>query len=74
MDLKGSTMRIGQFVEPYEIFLKAGEEFRITTDTKILGNKHIVSCDNEDLHSSVSPGDKILLEYGRIILTVKRFL
>lgn len=72
MDLKGPTMRIGRFEEPHEISLKAGDEFRITTNRKVLGDQHIVSCDYDEIKEHLLPGDKILLDYGRISFTVIR--
>jgi len=73
MDLKGNTLRLGSFDLPRgEVPLKKGDEFRISTNRKIHGNEHIVSCDCSDLGKLVNPGDKLLVDYGRNVLIVKR--
>ena len=73
MDLKGSNMRLGRFNPAYGVALREGEEIRISTDDKLIGDKNIVSCDCENLGITVEIGDKILVDYGRISLTVKRY-
>ena len=72
MDLKGPSMRLGEMENSHEVSLKAGQEFRISTDAKLLGDSHIISCDNEDLAQNVIVGDKLLMEYGRVALTIRR--
>jgi len=72
MDLKGNTLRLGSFDLPRgEVPLKRGDEFRISTNKKIRGNEHIISCDCSDLGKLVHPGDKLLVDYGRNVLIVK---
>ena len=74
MDLKGNTMRLGSLDVPGgEVNLKKGEEFRISTNKKIKGNEHIVSCDCSELGKLVQAGDKILVDYGKNVLKVKRY-
>jgi len=65
-------MRIGGFGEGREITLKKGDEFRITTNRKVLGDQNIVSCDSDELGKHVQVNDKILIDYGRIVFTVKK--
>ena len=72
MDLKGLNMRLGRFNPAFGISLREGEEMRISTDDKLIGDKNIVCCDCENLGITVEIGDKILVDYGRISLTVKR--
>lgn len=73
MDLKGNTLRLGSFDLPRgEVPLKKGDEFRISTNKKIKGNEHIISSDCSDLGKLVHPGDKLLVDYGRNVLIVKR--
>lgn len=68
-DLKGTTTRLGVFNDG-EVHLKKGDEFRISTNKKIVGDKNIVSCDEEDLGKIVKVGDMILIDYGQISLKV----
>jgi len=42
-------MRLGKFGNSGDIHLKKGDEFRISTNKKILGDHQIVSCDCDDL-------------------------
>jgi len=73
LDLKGNTLRLGSFDLPGgEVALKKGDEFRITTNKKIKGNENIVSCDCSDLGKLVKIGDKLLVDYGRNVLIVKK--
>lgn len=73
MDLKGNTVRLGSLGVPGgEIALKKGDEFRISTNRKIEGNQHIISCDCTDLGKMVKEGDKLLVDYGRNVLIVKK--
>ena len=75
MDTKGSTLRIGSFDTPGgEIILKKGQEFRISTNKKIKGNQHIVSCDDPDLANLVAVDDTLVVDYGRNVLVVKGYL
>jgi pyruvate kinase len=66
-DLSGPKIRIGNF-ENGQIFLKEGDSFQITVDLQVLGNQHIVSTTYEYLVRDLSPGDKILLDDGKLTL------
>jgi pyruvate kinase len=72
MDLKSSIVRLGRFEQAWGVTLTRGAEFRITTESKLIGDQHIVACDSADLGKTVEIGDKILVDYGRTSLTVKK--
>lgn len=65
-------MRLGKFGGSGDCYLKKGDEFRISTNKKILGDNSIVSCDCEDLGKIVTVNDKLLIDYGRIAFNIKR--
>ena len=72
LDTKGPEVRIGKF-EDGEIFLKAGDNFCLTTE-EILGNQYEFSVSYKDLPQEVEHGDKMLIDDGLIeveVVTVK---
>ena len=73
MDIKGSIMRLGRLNPAYGVALRENEEIRISTDDKLIGDRNIIGCDCENLGNTVKIGDKILVDYGRISLTVKKY-
>lgn len=68
LDTKGPEIRIRE-VENGEVELKTGEKFTLTTKD-ILGNEKIVSITYEDLPSQLTKGNRILIDDGKIMLTV----
>lgn len=69
MDTKGPEIRLGLF-ENGKAMLKTGSTFTLTTD-ECLGNSERASINYEGLPKDVKRGDKILLDDGKIALTVK---
>jgi pyruvate kinase len=67
-DLQGPKIRIGTIAAP-SVELKAGEAFRITT-SPVEGDASRVSTTYHHLPRDVSPGDRILLDDGKIRLSV----
>lgn len=67
-DLPGPKLRIGKFKED-KVFLKRGSSFIITTKN-LIGDKNIVSIAYEDLPKIVNNKDLILLDDGKIKLSV----
>jgi pyruvate kinase len=51
--------------------LEAGQEFTITTDKTVVGNKNIVAVTYEGLTADLKAGNTILLDDGLVGLTVK---
>lgn len=69
-DLQGPKIRIGKF-ENDKIHLKVADKFTLDANCK-LGNQHKVGLDYKELPNDVSPGVNLLLDDGRIVLTVER--
>ncbi len=67
-DLQGPKIRIGNFTMPF-IELRAGEQFTITTEP-IIGDRHRVSTTFDQLTRDVHPGDRVLLDDGKLRLRV----
>ncbi len=70
-DLQGPKIRISSFKEG-KITLKEGDSFSL--DSKLAendGDQNVVGIDYKELPQDVSPNDTLLLDDGRIQLTVK---
>ena len=70
VDLQGPKIRVGKFADG-EITLKAGENFILDANCA-LGNQERVGLDYKELPQDVGPGDVLLLDDGRLELTVDR--
>ena len=69
-DLQGPKIRIGKF-EDGKINLQKGDPFILDANC-VLGNQERVGLDYKDLPGDVSSGNVLLLDDGRIVLTVER--
>ncbi len=69
LDTKGPEIRIGDFADG-GIYLKQGCHFVLTTDKDHIGNCDGVSVTYEKLPTQVKSGDRILIDDGRIVLSV----
>lgn len=68
VDLQGPKIRLGKFESgPYQ--LDIGDVFTITTD-EILGNKERSSTTYKGLPRDCKPGDRILIDDGRVAVQV----
>jgi pyruvate kinase len=67
-DLQGPKIRIGKF-ENSKIQLNTGDKFVLDAECK-LGDQDSVGLDYETLPSEVDPGTILLLDDGRIVMTV----
>jgi pyruvate kinase len=67
-DLQGPKIRIGKF-ENSKIQLNTGDKFVLDAECK-LGDQDSVGLDYETLPSEVDPGTVLLLDDGRIVMTV----
>lgn len=68
VDLQGPKIRLGRFKDgPHE--LKVGDIFTITTD-EILGDKDRSSTTHKGLPGDCNPGDRILIDDGRVAVEV----
>ena len=69
-DLQGPKIRIGKF-DQGKIRLKAGDEFILDAECE-LGNQERVGLDYRELPNDVEIGATLLLDDGRIVLTVTK--
>jgi pyruvate kinase len=67
-DLQGPKIRLGRFADgPHE--WRTGDSVVITSE-KILGTRDRVSCSYEKLPQEVKPGDRLLIDDGRVAVEV----
>lgn len=72
LDTKGPEIRIGRFKDE-EIRLEAGDIFTLTT-RKLMGDKNIVSVENESLPRDVVKGSRILIDDGLVEMEVEEII
>ena len=53
--------------------MKEGQEFRLTTKKKILGDHTYGVCDFNDLPNKVKSGDHMIVDFGSVCLKVIGF-
>ncbi len=68
LDTKGPEIRVGD-IENGEVELKTGDKFTLTVKD-IIGNSQIASISYKDLPSQLTKGNRILIDDGKIMLTV----
>jgi pyruvate kinase len=68
VDLQGPKIRTGRFADG-PVTLVAGEVFRITTD-EVPGDRHLVSTTYKGLPGDARPGDRILIDDGKVAVEV----
>jgi len=68
IDLQGPKIRIGRF-EHDKVTLAKDDTFVLDAEC-MLGNRNVVGLDYKNLPQDVVPGDTLLLDDGRIMLTV----
>ena len=68
VDLQGPKIRLGRFAEG-AVVLQVGQPFTITTDD-IAGDVHRCSTTHKGLPNDAKPGDRILVDDGRLTLEV----
>ena len=72
VDLRGPNIRLDNFPDNKPIELFAGEELLITTNRHVDTSSSLVFCDFPYLPFFVKPGDHIIVDYGKVSLTVKQ--
>jgi len=70
LDTKGPEIRTIKLEGGTDVLLEAGQEFTMTTDRSVVGNKNIVAVTYEGLSEDLREGDTILLDDGLVGLTV----
>lgn len=68
VDLQGPKIRLGKFASG-PVLLENGAEFIVTTED-VPGDAHMVSTTYKGLPGDVKPGDKVLVDDGRVALEV----
>ncbi len=71
LDTKGPEIRTIKLEGGNDVILEAGQEFTITTDETIIGNKDVVAVTYKGLTEDLKAGNIILLDDGLVGLTVK---
>lgn len=68
-DLQGPKIRLGTFADgPHD--LAPGDEFTITTEQDVVGTKEICSTTYTGLADDSAPGDRLLIDDGKIVVEV----
>jgi pyruvate kinase len=70
VDLQGPKIRLGKFASG-PVLLESGAEFIVTTED-VPGDAQMVSTTYKGLPGDVKPGDKVLVDDGRVALEVVR--
>jgi pyruvate kinase len=72
LDTKGPEIRTVKLANGDDVLLKAGQEFTLSTDQRIVGDNTKVAVTYEGLTKDLAVGNTVLLDDGLIELTVKR--
>lgn len=67
-DLQGPKLRVGVMKE--DVIVKNGDEITFTTESEILGTREKVYMNYKAFPSDVNPGERILLDDGKLIFEV----
>ena len=70
LDTKGPEIRTIKLEGGNDVLLEAGQNFTMTTDASVIGNKNIVAVTYSGLSNDLKAGDTILLDDGLVGLTV----
>merc|ERR1712050_332994 len=71
MDTRGPEIRTGTFeVYNSKKELKAGQELKLVTDYSVKGDETQVAITYKQLPQDVKPGQRILVQYGTVVLEV----
>ncbi len=68
-DLQGPKIRVGEFTDQ-QVVLKEGAAFALYSDPKKTGDQNGVGISYAGLYADVKPGDSLLLDDGKLVLTV----
>ncbi|MEU6216056.1 pyruvate kinase [Streptomyces sp. NPDC047022] len=68
-DLQGPKIRLGHFTEG-PVLLEPGDTFTITVEEGIQGNRHTCGTTYPGLATDVTPGERILVDDGKVTLQV----
>ncbi|MER6332409.1 pyruvate kinase [Streptomyces sp. NPDC001034] len=68
-DLQGPKIRLGRFAEG-PVLLERGDEFTITVEDGVAGDRHRCGTTYAGLAGDVTPGERVLVDDGRVCLEV----
>ncbi|MGY9064446.1 pyruvate kinase [Streptomyces sp. CAS3] len=68
-DLQGPKIRLGRFAEG-PVLLERGDEFTITVEDGVEGDRHRCGTTYAGLAGDVAPGERVLVDDGRVCLEV----
>ncbi|MFH8802919.1 pyruvate kinase [Streptomyces sp. NPDC017936] len=68
-DLQGPKIRLGHFTEG-PVLLEHGDTFTITVEEGVPGNRHHCGTTHPGLATDVTPGERILVDDGKVTLEV----
>ncbi|MFH8341102.1 pyruvate kinase [Streptomyces sp. AM6-12] len=68
-DLQGPKIRLGRFAEG-PVLLERGDEFTITVEEGVEGDRHRCGTTYAGLAGDVAPGERVLVDDGRVCLEV----
>ncbi|KUL54574.1 pyruvate kinase [Streptomyces sp. NRRL F-4489] len=68
-DLQGPKIRLGRFREG-PVLLERGDEFTITVEDGVEGDRHLCGTTYAGLADDVTPGERILVDDGKVTLEV----
>lgn len=72
LSLRESDVRIGCGLQGSQIFLQEGEVVRIAYQSDpITSDQKVLKCNNKDFLKTVEVGDLLLVDFGKIIMTVE---
>ena len=74
VDLKGPLIRTLSFKDTlYSVKVKSGQEIRLSTNRNWKGDENLFVIDYENIAEKLVVGDKVLIDYGGVVLTVIGF-
>ncbi|GHE40436.1 pyruvate kinase [Streptomyces longispororuber] len=68
-DLQGPKIRLGRFTEG-PVLLERGDEFTITVEDGVEGDRNLCGTTYQGLATDVTPGERILVDDGKVTLEV----
>ncbi|MGJ5750811.1 pyruvate kinase [Streptomyces puniciscabiei] len=68
-DLQGPKIRLGRFTEG-PVLLERGDTFTITVEEGVEGDRHQCGTTHAGLAADVTPGERVLVDDGRVCLEV----
>ncbi|CAG9325760.1 pyk [Blepharisma stoltei] len=72
LGLRESDLRLGNFNSSISLKLRKGDFVRIYSSNLLeIKGENIIHCNNKEFPNLVDPGDKLLIDFGKIVFTVE---